>query len=198
MGCSPDWVTAYPAPVSTPPRAVSAVICCTPCPGSGPATGWPRCQLSPSGDHQMSMAWAPGCPVRPAATNPPPAAVSAVTAAGPAGPARTVSCQWRPPSEEAAANGTEPAAGDPAAACVAAVPTATTRPPAAATLVSTALAVPGGSGSAMGCQDEPVREIHTAGAFPAEPTAAKPDRSAVTACIWPAGPGAMAPPVPMV
>src|SRR5215472_6366278 len=158
MGCSPDWVTAYPAPVSTPPRAVSAVICCTPCPGSGPATGWPRCQLSPSGDHQMSMAWAPGCPVRPAATNPPPAAVSAVTAAGPAGPARTVSCQWRPPSEEAAANGTEPAAGDPAAACVAAVPTATTRPP----------------------------------------TAATPDRSALTACIWPAGPGATAPAAPTV
>jgi hypothetical protein len=27
IGCSPDWVTAYPAPVSTPPTALSAVSC---------------------------------------------------------------------------------------------------------------------------------------------------------------------------
>src|SRR5215467_902514 len=201
MGCSPDRVSAYPAPVSTPPPAVSAVTCCTPRAGGGPATGWPRCQLSPSDDHQATMAWAPGGPARPAATNPAPAAVSAVTVAGPAGPRRPVSCQWRPPSVETAANATEPAADGPAAdgpaaTCVAALPTATTRPSTAATLVSAALTVPGGSGSAMGCQAEPVREVHTAGSFPFEPTAANPDRSVVTASIWPGGPGAVAPPVP--
>src|SRR5215470_10394397 len=175
MGCSPDRVSAYPAPVSTPPPALSAVICCTPRAGGGPATGWPRCQLSPSDDHQATMAWAPGGPARPAATNPAPAAVSAVTAAGPAGPRRTLSCQWRPPSVETAANATEPAAGGPAAggpaaggpaACGARLPTATTRPPAAAILVSTPLTVPGGGGSAMGCHTEPVREVHTTGTFP--------------------------------
>ena len=53
----------------------------------------------------------PGSPVWPTATNPCPAAVSAVTTVGAGGAGSTESRQVRPPSAETAANGTgaEPA-----------------------------------------------------------------------------------------
>src|SRR5215472_2337518 len=65
---------------------------------------------------------------------------------------------------------------------------ATTVPPMAVTLVSTALAARAGRGSVRSRQAEPPAEVHTAGEPPAAPAATRPDRSAVTPSICPPPP----------
>src|SRR5215472_14216037 len=65
---------------------------------------------------------------------------------------------------------------------------ATTVPPMAVTLVSTALAARAGRGSTASRQAEPPGEVHTAGEPPAAPAATRPDRAAVTPSIRPPPP----------
>src|SRR6516164_2664698 len=154
-----------------------AFICVTNGPGTPPPAGPAWCQVSPSADHQASRPGCPGSPGWPTATNPWPAAASAVTTAGPGGAGRTDSRQLRPPSAETAANGT----GGPAAGPRYASPMATTFPAVAVTLVSAALVAPAGRGSVRIRQVVPPDEVHTAGEAPATPAATKPDRAAVTA-----------------
>ena len=136
-------------------------------------------QADPCGeDHTTTSRWPGSVPKVPVAQNPPPAAVSAVSEAWPAGTGRTVSAQVAPPSAEVAANGScWPAA-------VVAVPAATTVAPSLATWVSTARTAPAGRGTA--CQVQvvpPSDEVQAAGAAPTTPTATNPCGLAVTARI---------------
>src|SRR5579875_2786410 len=108
--------------------------------------------------------------------NPPPAAVSAVTAA-PAGPGSGVCVQVAPPSVETAANGSR------SPAAVTSVPAAATVPAPAATYRSSALRAEPGSGSGTSDQARPVADSHAAARGPSEPTATKSPLVAATAFI---------------
>src|SRR5262249_57235721 len=101
------------ARASVPSRGLAAFTGIPNGRGSPPPATPAYFQVSPSEAHQASMPGRPGGPVWPAATNPWPAAVSAVTTAGPGGAGSIDSRQVRPPSAETAANGTPRPAATP-------------------------------------------------------------------------------------
>ena len=111
----------------------------------------------PSRDDHTTTRWLPGGPAVPAASNPRPAAVRAVTAAGPPGAPSGACRQLRPPSAEQAANAAVPDA-------VVSVPVATITRPRTATCRSAAAFAPARGRSPVSAHRLPSAEAQAAGA----------------------------------
>ena len=137
------------------------MIACEPRSLSPVPAGSRVCQLIPSRDDHTITRRLPGRPTVPAASNPRPAAVRAVTVASPPGALSGVCCQLLPPSVEYAANAAVPAT---VPAAVVSFPVATITRPRAATCPSTAALAPAGGGSVVRAHCLPSAEVQTAGA----------------------------------